>query len=49
MSDDKIMNNKHFNDFIESATQIQDEFNILKNEHNYSNFFVENIGHRFKY
>jgi len=49
MSDDKIMNNKQFNDFIESATQIQDEFNILKNEPKYSNFFVENIGHRFRY
>ena len=49
MSDDEIMNNKHFNDFIESATQIQDEFNILKNEPKYSNFFVENIGHRFRY
>ena len=49
MSDDEIMNNKHFNDFIESATQIQDEFNKLKNDPNYSNFFVENIGHRFRY
>lgn len=49
MSDDEIMNNKQFNDFIKSATQIQDDFNQLKNDSNYSNFFVENIGHRFKY
>uniref|UniRef100_A0A6C0KI46 Uncharacterized protein n=1 Tax=viral metagenome TaxID=1070528 RepID=A0A6C0KI46_9ZZZZ len=49
MSDDEIMNNKQFNDFIKSATQIQDDFNQLKNDSNYSNFFVENIGHRFRY
>ena len=49
MSDDEIMNNKQFNDFIKSATQIQDEFNQLKNDPNYSNFFVENIGDGFRY
>ena len=49
MSDNEIMNNKQFNDFIQSATQIQDEFNQLKNDPNYSNFFVENIGDGFRY